>query len=266
MSSHETFEELAAVYAVGALDGDDLTRFEAHLAGGCDPCARLLRDSHEALARVALADTPAVPPAEVKAALLARVAADTSRPATRPARRPERRASWVPWAAATAAAAVITAMITGGLVASRYEARLGVMARETAAARERLQREEAALREQMAAYRSAVDLLRDPATRVVELQGTGPSPEATGRLVWHATAGGQLYVANLPPAPAGKAYELWTIEGPAPRPAGLFQVDASGRATHRVEPTGGATPKFAVSLEPEAGVPAPTGPIVLASR
>jgi anti-sigma-K factor RskA len=33
-----------------------------------------------------------------------------------------------------------------------------------------------------------------------------------------------------------------------------------------VEPAPGQAPKFAVTLEPEAGVPAPTGPIVLVSR
>ncbi|RPH83007.1 MAG: hypothetical protein EHM88_08005, partial [Candidatus Rokuibacteriota bacterium] len=54
-------------------------------------------------------------------------------------RRPARRAGWVPWAAATAAVAVISAMLTGGMVASRYEARMGQMARETAAVRQRLQ-------------------------------------------------------------------------------------------------------------------------------
>jgi hypothetical protein len=139
------------------------------------------------------------------------------------------------------------------------------MAREIAAARVRLQREEAALREQSAVYRGAVELLRDPATRVVELRGAGPSPEAAGRMIWNDASGGQLFVANLPAAPTGKAYELWTLGGPAPRPAGVFQVDASGRATHRVEASGPAA-KFAVTLEPEAGVQAPTGPIVLASR
>ena len=87
-----------------------------------------------------------------------------------------------------------------------------------------------------------------------------------GRLIWHETAGGQLFVANLPPAPAGKAYEMWTLGGPAPQPAGVFQVDASGRALHRLQPAGGPATTFAVTLEPEAGVPAPTGPIVLASR
>jgi len=261
MNGHETFEELAAVYAVGTLDGDDLARFETHLAEGCDRCTTMLRDTREALTRVALADTPAVPPSGVKAALLARAAADESRPV----RRRRDRASWVPWAAATGAVAAIAALITGGVVAAKYEARLGQMAREIAAARVRLQREEAALREQSAVYRGAVELLRDPATRVVELRGAGPSPEAAGRMIWNDASGGQLFVANLPAAPTGKAYELWTLGGPAPRPAGVFQVDASGRATHRVEARGPAA-KFAVTLEPEAGVQAPTGPIVLASR
>jgi anti-sigma-K factor RskA len=262
MRGHETFDELAAVYAVGALDGDDLVGFQAHLAEGCDRCVLTLREAEHALTQMALAGPPAIPPAEVKAALLQRLDGERARPV----RRAPRRASWVPWAAGTAAAAVIAAMVTGGFVASRYEARLGQMARETAAVRERLQRDEAALREQVTAYRSAVELLRDPATRVVELHGAGPAPEASGRMIWHDRTGGQLFVANLPPAPAGKAYELWTLGGPAPAPAGTFQVDASGRAMHRVEPATGPAAKFAVTLEPEAGVPAPTGPIVLASR
>jgi hypothetical protein len=262
VKSHEPFDELAAVYAVGALDGGDLVRFEAHVAEGCVRCAMILLDSREALVRLAGDQQPVVPPAAVKAELLARIAGD----APRPGRRPVRRASWVPWAAATAAVAVVSAMLTGGMVASRYEARLGQMARETAAVRQRLQRDEAALREQATVYRETVELLRDPATRVVDLRGAGPSPEASGRVIWHHTTGGQLVVANLPPSPPGKAYELWTLDGPAPRPAGVFKVDASGRGTHRVEAIGGPAAKFAVTLEPEAGVPAPTGPIVLVSR
>jgi len=175
------------------------------------------------------------------------------------------RVGWLAWTAATAVIVALAAMLTAGVVAARYEARLGQMARETAAVRERRQRDEAALREQLTAYQGAIDLLRDPATRVVELRGAGPGAEATARLIWNDKAGGDLLVANLPPAPAGKAYELWTLGGPAPRPAGVFQVDASGRAVQRVEPAAGAS-GFAVTLEPAAGSPAPTGPVVLAAR
>jgi hypothetical protein len=184
-------------------------------------------------------------------------------PGSRWTARPPRRASWVPWAAATAAVAVISAMLSGGSVAARYEARLGQMARETAALRARLQRDEAVLREQVAASQHVVELLRDPATRLLDLASAGPSPEASGRLVWHDTAGGQLVVANLPPAPAGKTYALWALDGPSPRLAGIFQVDASGRAAHRVPPMGGPARRFAVSVEPQAGATAPTGPMVL---
>ena len=125
---------------------------------------------------------------------------------------------------------------------------MGQMVRETITQRERL-----------------YDLLRDPATRAIDLRGLDPA-QASGRVVWNEAKGGLLLVSGLPPAPAGKAYELWTITAGTPRPAGLFQVDARGRAAHHVAATGGPVDVFAVTLEPEAGVAAPTGPMMLASR
>jgi len=255
--SHEPFETLAAVYAVGALDDDDLAQFEAHLPT-CAVCQAALREAQDALARAMLSTPPLAPPAEAREALVRRVGR---------ARGADRR-SWLTWAAATAVVAAAAAGFTGTWVAVRYEARLGQMARETAAVKERLARNEASLREQVALYRGAVELLRDPATRVVELRGQGPAAGASGRMIWNDAGGGHLFVAGLPPAPAGTTYELWTIAGQTPRPAGLFGVDAAGRGAHRVPPgaAGGAVQVFAVTLEPEGGAPAPTGPIVLASK
>jgi anti-sigma-K factor RskA len=256
--SHEPFDELAAVYAVGALDGEDLVRFEAHLREGCSTCETTLRESREALAGLARERPPAIPPAHVRDALLRRVEA-SSRPRTS-------RRRWIPWAIGTAAAAVAAAAFTAGMVASRYEARLGIVARETAQVREQLRREQALLREEVAAARAVAELLRDPATRVVTLNGLPAAPAASGRVVWHDKAGGRLYVSGLAPAPAGKTYELWTIVGAAPRPAGTFDVDTAGRASRPVAPADdGPVKVFAVTLEPAGGVPAPTGPMVLAS-
>ena len=172
------------------------------------------------------------------------------------------------WAVATAAAVVVAAWFTGASVAARYEARLGQIARETAALRARLERDLAALNEQLAQYRSAADLLRDPATQVVALRGLGPSPEATGRVLWHPAIGGHLFVAGLPPAPPGKAYALWSIADAAPRPAGVLRVDAEGRGSLRLAPAEGGKPVkvFAITLEPEVGVAAPSGPMVLRSK
>jgi hypothetical protein len=201
---------------------------------------------------------PQAPPAEARAALVRRVGR---------ARGADRR-SWLTWAAATAVVAAAAAGFAGTWVAVRYEARLGQMARETAAVKERLARNEASLREQVAFYRGAVELLRDPATRVVDLWAQGSAAGASGRMIWNDAGGGHLFVAGLPPTPAGKTYALWTIVGGTPRPAGLFGVDADGRGTHRIAPasTGAPARVFAVTVEPEGGVPAPTGPLVLTSK
>ena len=256
--THEPFETLAPVYAVGALDGDDLVRFEAHLREGCPACEAAVRDSTEALATMAGQERPTILPAHVREALLRRVAA-SSRPRVG-------RLSWMRWAAGTAAAVLVVAAFTAGVVASRYEKRIGILARESAQLREQMRKEQAALRGEVTAARATIALLQDPATRVVALSGLPAAPGATGRVVWHETRGGNLYVAGLPPAPQGQTYELWTIAGAAPKPAGLFDVDASGAAVRPVPPAGdGPVTVFAVTLEPAGGVPAPTGPMVLAS-
>jgi anti-sigma-K factor RskA len=251
--THEPFDTQAAAYALGALDAEERARFETHLADGCLRCVSTLRESGEVAAMLAAEAPRAVPPAGVREALLRRAAADhaTARPAAR------LREWWTPWAVA-AAAAVLLAVLGTMVVTGGNEARLQTLAQESSALREELR--------QRRTETAMATLLRDPATRIVALHGAGPLPAAEGRVVWHPTAGGVLLVSKLPPAGAGNAYELWTISAGRPRPAGVFDVDASGQATHRVDPTEQPVDVFAVTVEPEGGVPAPTGPIVLASK
>jgi anti-sigma-K factor RskA len=265
--NHDPYATLAAGYALGALDGDDRVVFETHLAAGCAECAAALRDAEETLVALAREAPPVVPPPSVKQALMARVAAEQARRApSAPGRARAPRPRWFPWVAG-AVAAGLAAFFTGMFVAARYEGEIGRIARETSALRERLRAQETQLRTELAAASRVGELLRDPATRVVALRGAGPLPEAAGRLVWHAAAGGHLYVTSLAPLPADKTYEVWTISGGRPRPAGLFSVDPNGAGAVRVEPVPEGRPVdvFAVTIEPAGGVPAPTGPIVLAS-
>lgn len=258
--THEPFDTQAAAYALGALDGEERVQFERHLTSGCDRCQASLRDSGEALAALAAELPPAVPPPGVRAALLRQIDAETarSRPASRPAR------GWLTWATTAVAAMLVGGVAVGLLLGSRHETRLGELAAELDGLRGERARLEQTLRERADAQ-ALLNLLRDPATRVVALAGAGPSPEAVARVVWHEGEGGWVVVAKLPPASPGRTYELWTFSGGRPSPAGVFDVDASGSAIHRIAPA----PKvegFAVTLEPAGGVPAPTGPIVLAAR
>ena len=155
-------------------------------------------------------------------------------------------------------AAGIAAIAVGWVVSTTYDRRLTQLAQETAALKQELERQQ-----------SLVALLRDPATKVVALSGLEPATGARARMLWHETAGGLLVAQGLPPAPEGKAYELWAIAGKnAPVPAGVFTVDAKGVGSLRVEPIRvvGTVDTFAVTLEPAAGVPAPTGAIYLAGQ
>ena len=65
----------AALYALGALEGEEARAFEAHVSKGCDACAAELREFESVVADLALAAPEAEPPANARAALLERIAA-----------------------------------------------------------------------------------------------------------------------------------------------------------------------------------------------
>ena len=153
-------------------------------------------------------------------------------------------------------AAGIAAIAVGLVVSAGYDRQLTQLAHEGAA-----------LKQETEHRQSLVALLRDPATRVVALSGLAPASGAKATVLWHATAGGLLVAQGLPPAPEGKAYELWAIAGKGvPHPAGVFTVDAKGVGSLRAAPIQGAVDSFTVTLEPAAGVAAPTGPMYLAGK
>ena len=274
--AHEPFDELVAGHVLGALEGEDASRFAAHLAGGCADCERAVIDYQEALARAADAVREA-PPARVRHALLQR--------AGEPSARRSRLGLGLAWAASVVLAAGIGALASASLVRTRYEARLDQLAGEAAGLRaelaaqvqtvsdlrRRLDEQDKTLtlvKAQAAEQERTLALLGDPETRLVSLAGLAPRPQAEARIIWNARAGGLLVAADLPLLPEGKIYELWAIAGGKPLPAGLFGVDAEGKGRLVVAPLAGVATVdvFAVTLEPAAGVQSPTGAMYLASK
>jgi anti-sigma-K factor RskA len=259
--TRDELSELAAGYALGALEGGARARFEALVRARDAEALRALRQCEESLARLT-AESPETPPASVKAALLARIAAEPRAAGTAPGRvRPlaarPRRSVWTVMLTG-ALAAGIAAVAIGLAVSTQYERRLEALGRQAAELRTQVQRDQ-----------SLLAILRDPATQMVALSGQAPSPEARARMLWHEKAGGLLVAAGLPPAPAGKAYQLWAIAGTRPPvAAGVFTVDAQGTASLRVPPLPGVArvDAFAVTLEPAGGLPAPSGPLVLVGK
>ena len=260
--SRDEIVELAAGYALGALDVEERARFDALLAAGDEEARGALRDFEATVANLA-AETAETPSPAVKAALLARIDAEArSRGAvtqalSRPRSAPPRRSLWT-MVAVGAIAAGVAAIAVGLAVSIVYDRRISQLAQE-----------QTQLKQELARQESLVTILHDPATQIAALSGLAPAPEAKARMLWHATAGGLLVAQGLPPAPAGKAYALWAIAGSgAPVPAGVFAVDAKGMGSLRVAPLQAGPPPdtFAVTLEPAGGVPAPTGSMYLVGK
>ena len=254
--NHDQWLEQADVYAAGALDGQDLAGFEAHLATGCAICAERLRETREALALMPRALPEVPPPAALRARVLARIAAESPPAAApvplRPSPRRSRAIWWAGWAGLAAAAALLV-VVNAQLRGTREELRA-------------LEGRLAALQTELAQREEALRFLSDPNVRYVSLGGLKPTPEASAWLLWNPTTRqGLLLARGLPAAPAGHAYELWALAGAQPVPAGVFSVDAGGRGLLRLPalPEGQTYDAFAVTLEPAAGVPKPTGPMHL---
>lgn len=247
--NHEEWLERAEIYAAGALDGEDLTLFEAHLASGCAVCEKHLREGRDILLQLPRSLAPLEPPPRVKTELLRQITPETKIViAEKPA------APWLWWSVAGGlAAAALLIAVSWNLIASRNQVR-------------ELQGRLAALQTQVSEREEVIRFLSDPQVRIVNLAALPANPGASGQLLWNARSRtGLLLVTGLPPTTADKAYELWGIAGAEPVPAGVFTVNRGGVTLFRLPalPPAKSFEKFAVTLEPAGGVSKPTGPMYL---
>jgi anti-sigma-K factor RskA len=96
----------------------------------------------------------------------------------------------------------------------------------------------------------------------VDLAGQPIAPSATARAYWSRSNGLVVLASNLPPLPRGRTYQLWVLtKEPAPISAGLLRPDPDGHASMTVvTPVDMPDPvAMAVTIEPDGGVPSPTG-------
>lgn len=126
----------------------------------------------------------------------------------------------------------------------------------------RLSKRNSEMQTELARREAQPPQLAAPDTRAVTLAGTKAARGARGNLLYDDRTGSiTLYASGLPPAPPGKAYQLWLIAGRKPVSGGVFTTDQAGRASLRGQAlTGRRKPSaFAVTLEPEGGSAKPTG-------
>ena len=237
-----TCEELAEVYelyALGLLDGVEKEEAEAHLGRGCETCQGNLKDALATNAMLMSLSADVAPPRRLKHRVMASVGVERSR--------------WS-WAAALAA----VCMLVVALWLSVEERRRTEELIETRATLLKVGAE----RDKML---QALSFLNQPETRQVGFGKGEPAPPR-GNVFVNPRSGVLMIASNLPRLSADRIFEMWIIpKGGAPRPAGLFQSDASGAGFHILAgPVDLATlGAVAVTVEPAAGSATPTLPIII---
>lgn len=279
--SDESLQELAALHALGLLEGEQLRDFEERLKS--DPELRREVARFVAASAAMTLSAPAFePPSRLKDRILASASASAASPRKQPSRPSNVIAlPWVAWLSAACLA------VAAAWALSRYDAER----RSNQALLEQNHLAESALmqaREELVAAKGSLALSEKQIATLehrLKTEGDidhfkiaalvsmlGDSPEALAVAVWDPSKEeGVLTVSKLPALKQDKDYQLWVVDTQYPHPVngGVFEVDpATGEA--RVKFKGDkpirSIAKFAISLERKGGVPVREGPIVLLSR
>ncbi len=185
----------------------------------------------------------------------------TANGAVRPPAAPSR----TPWLLAAAAVALAAGL--GGYVVSQRN-HIGSLEQRV---RDETSRAEVAEQQAAAARSTATLAAADERTVVVvlaasdlvrvDLAGQPVAPQASARAFWSRSRGLVFTASNLPSLPAGRTYQLWVVTQEMPIDAGLLKpkLDGGVNVVYAM-PSGITRPvAIAVTIEPEGGVPAPTG-------
>jgi anti-sigma-K factor RskA len=239
------------LYALGIAEDPEAGEIRAHLERNCPACVPGVRSGRELIAQISATAPPVEPPARLRKRVLAIAAGQTGS-----------RWNWSPVWAAVAAGTLIAAVVFN-MRAHRAYAELA----QAAAELRQVQSESAAQTRELARLNDAFTILNQPNVKQVVFGGGAPQPPR-GRVFLDPQRGVLLLASNLPPAPAGKIYEMWVIpKGGKPVPAGLFQSAADGTALNvlpgPVDVAG--TAAIAVTVEVAAGATAPNLPPVFAA-
>lgn len=240
-TEHDALRDLLAPVALGAAEPSEIARVEAH-AARCAVCREEL-EHLRAGASVLAVDVPQHEPSPrlreslmrtVRAEAAERAAAsgaDAPAPAPPPAR-PARR-SWRAWLTpgpAIAIACTLAVLLIGTTVVLQHDS--GTPARDVA---------------------------------TLAITGTSDAPGVTGRMVYVADEDTAIVnLSNLPPLPAGEAYQLWVLRDGTATSAGLFEQTGPSDARRVVTGVSGSD-ALAVTAQPRSNQTTPEGPILVKS-
>ncbi|HEV7844589.1 MAG TPA: anti-sigma factor, partial [Pyrinomonadaceae bacterium] len=239
MRTHEKYKEMLAVQAFGTLEEAEARELEAHLAT-CAECLEESKSWQDTASSLAYAAPSAEPSTELHSRILTSIRAEerlapssrvtakddtqlernavkSSRPKPnvvlfeKPAARRARWSTAAKVGALAASLAFVALALSLILLWNRYntaQQELAQLSNQLGQAQAELARNN----ETLAREREARELISAPEARIMTLAGTEMATRARARFVYDRKTGKAMLMADdLPPAPAGKAYQLWFI-------------------------------------------------------
>ena len=241
--SCEELQEHYEMYAMGVAGEPEKSEIREHLNRECEVCMAGMKRAREIAAILGGSPPAAAPSPKLRRRILASVGFE------------QKHFGWTPLWAAAAALSLCAAVYFGG--------RERDFADLSARLRDQLGRQTV----ELTRMHEAFVILNGPETKVVSFGAGQPQPPK-GRVFVNPSVGVVLVASNLPPAPAGKTYEMWVVpKGGKPVRAGEFQSQSDGTAMHihRGAMDVSATAAVAVTMENEGGADQPTLPIIAAA-
>jgi anti-sigma-K factor RskA len=290
----EDGQEMAALYALGALGQNEARAFEAHLHEGCAACLQELQEYEGVVGAIGSSAEELAPPVYLRDLLKARLEKETQvssqaetaqgaiipfpiqHQTREPARNTLQSSPLRTWHAWVIAASLLIALL-GSLLLWRSDRRalqasINNSREETLAAvkeSEELRRRVIkgnARAEELAQINSVI---ASPSQfEVLSLKPTGDAPatmaSSSGTVYWNKRDQRWVVTADLPNPPEGKAYQLWFVTDGAPVSAGLIEPDETGHGFTVVSVPANVEKivAAAITLEPQGGSPQPTMPIL----
>ncbi len=256
---HETPQDLAAAFALGALSPEETKEFEAFLKGSPE-AQREVAEYREIGALLALTGSDAAPSPGLRDRVVSRMHGHIF-PAAAPARASGPVARPGPAWGAMAAGLLAAVGLGFGYVQMREVTDLR---KEIRRVLEQYNTMSGILAERDATIKQLVG----PGVQLFQLTASGdPNPAIS--LFWDRVQHrAVVHGHKLKSVGQGQAYQLWFIKDGSPVPSVTFKPDPTG-AVHVEQipvPPDGELSAAAVTVEPEAGSAQPTSPILLVGK
>lgn len=160
------------------------------------------------------------------------------------------------WSKLAVAAAVLLALFAGWSAMQMTD--LKRTNNEAVAKVESMEADMAAMKAQTEYSEAVAALFRSPTYKHIHLAGLEKSPQSAVSAFWNTQTNEVLIdVQNLPAAPQGKQYQLWSIVDGKPVDNGMLDNTFTGKVMKMKNTKPGAA-AFAITLEKEGGNPTPT--------